>query len=182
MKPSELTSLTGAGTATGDLVVITDVSATEDKKQTIAELKKTLAVDSTSALAVASLATSGAISAGGSIKSTAGIGYGAGAGGTQTQGTSKATTVVLNKPCGEITLHNAALNAATIVSFTLTNSTIAAGDVLVLNHVSGGTLGAYVLNAACADGSAVIYVANRSAGSLSEAAVLRFAVIKGVTA
>jgi hypothetical protein len=116
-----------------------------------------------------------------STGATAGVGYASGAGGTQTQLTSKATTVELNKVCGEITMHNANLGAATIVSFTLTNSAIAATDVLVLNHVTTGTRGAYTLNAQCAAGSAVIYVRNNTAGILGEAIVIRFAVIKAVT-
>jgi hypothetical protein len=107
--------------------------------------------------------------------------YSAGSGGTVTQLTSKATGVTLSKPCGEITMNNAALAAGAVVSFTLTNTTIAATDLLVMNHVSGGTLGEYSLNAACASGSAVIYVKNTSAGALSEAIVIRFAVVKGAT-
>jgi hypothetical protein len=109
-------------------------------------------------------------------------GYITGEGGTVTQATSKATAVTLNKKCGQITMHNASLAAATTVTFTLTNSTIAATDVLVLNHVSGGTAGAYLLNAQAAAGSASINVRNVTAGSLSEAIVIGFAVIKAVTA
>lgn len=109
-------------------------------------------------------------------------GYVTGAGGTVTQATSKATAVTLDKLCGQITLNAAALAAATVVSFTLTNSTIAAGDVLILNHISGGTAGAYTLNAQSAAGSASINVRNATAGSLSEAIVIAFAVIKAVTA
>lgn len=126
----------------------------------------------------------GNVTGSGSFKSTgtAGIGYATGAGGTVTQLTSKATGVTLNKTCGDITLNGAALAAATIVSFTLTNSTIAAGDVIILNHAATGTFGAYALNARCAAGSATIDVRNNTAGSLSEAIVLRFAVIKAVTA
>jgi hypothetical protein len=103
-------------------------------------------------------------------------------GGTVTQATDKSTGVTLNKTCGEITMDAAALAAATIVSFTLTNAAITDKDLLVLNHVSGGTIGSYGLNAACAAGSAVIYVRNNTAGSLSEAIVIRFALIKGATA
>lgn len=125
-----------------------------------------------------SLAATGAITSSG----TAGMGYATGAGGAVTQATSKSTGVTLSKVCGEITLHNAALAAATIVSFTLTNTTIAATDVLILNHVTTGTRGAYSLNAQCAAGSAVIYVRNNTAGSLGEAIVIRFALIKGVVA
>jgi hypothetical protein len=109
-------------------------------------------------------------------------GYITGEGGTVTQGTSKATAVTLSKKCGQITMHNASLAADTTVSFTLTNSTIAATDLLVLNHVSGGTAGAYLLNAQAGAGSASINVRNITAGSLGEAIVIGFAVIKAVTA
>jgi len=109
-----------------------------------------------------------------------GVGYATGAGGTVSQSTSKSTGVTLSKASGQITMNNAALAAGTIVSFTLRNTSIAATDLLVLNHISGGTLGAYTLNAACAAGSAVIYVRNNTARSLSEAIVIQFALIKGV--
>jgi hypothetical protein len=108
-------------------------------------------------------------------------GYITGEGGTVTQGTSKATAVTLSKKCGQITMHDASLAAATTVSFTLTNTTIAATDLLVLNHVSGGTAGSYLLNAQCGAGSASINVRNITAGSLGEAIVIGFAVIKAVT-
>lgn len=117
-----------------------------------------------------------------SINATAGIGYGTGSGGTVTQATSKSTGVTLNTVCGAITMNAAALAADAIVSFVLTNTAIAATDVLVLNHISGGTIGAYTLNGQCAAGSATINVANRSTGSLSEAVVIQFAVIKAVNA
>ena len=117
-----------------------------------------------------------------SASASDGIGYTTGAGGTVTQLTSKSTAVTLNKVTGQITMHNAALAAATTVSFTLASSAIAAGDVLVLNHISAGTAGAYTLNAQSAAGSASINVRNVTAGSLSEAIVIAFAVIKAVTA
>jgi hypothetical protein len=109
-------------------------------------------------------------------------GYITGEGGTVTQATSKATAVTLSKKCGQITMHNASLAAATTVSFTLTNTTIVATDLLVLNHVSGGTAGSYLLNAQAGAGSASINVRNITAGSLGEAIVIGFAVIKAVTA
>ena len=109
-------------------------------------------------------------------------GYITGEGGTVAQATSKATAVTLNKKCGQITMNAAALAAATTVTFVLTNSTIAATDLLVLNHVSGGTAGAYLLNAQAAAGSASINVRNITAASLSEAIVISFAVIKAVIA
>jgi len=109
-------------------------------------------------------------------------GYITGEGGTVTQATSKATAVTLDKKCGQITMNAASLAADTTVTFTLTNSTIAATDLLVLNHVSGGTAGAYLLNAQAAAGSASINVRNVTAGTLAEAIVIGFAVIKAVTA
>lgn len=115
-----------------------------------------------------------------STGSTDGIGYAAGAGGSVIQGTSKATTVILNKVTGEITMNGAILNAATIVSFTLTNSAIAANDVMTINHISGGTIGSYTFNVACAAGSAVIYVRNATAGNLTETPVLQYVLHKAV--
>lgn len=123
-----------------------------------------------------SLAVTGAVTSSG----TAGIGYVAGAGGTVTQLTSKATTVVLNKLTGTITTTNAALAAATIVTFTVTDSTVAANDVIVMQHTSGGTVGAYtVMPNTSAAGSFKVTIRNNTAGSLGEALVLRFVVIKG---
>ena len=113
---------------------------------------------------------------------TGGVGYTAGAGGTVAQSGNKSGGVTLDKQSGAITMQATNLGAATIVSFVLTNSTIGANDLLVLQHQSGGTLGAYTLNAACAPGSATIYVRNNTAGGLSEALVIRYAVIKGATA
>jgi hypothetical protein len=104
-----------------------------------------------------------------------------GDGGTVTQATSKSTAVTLSKKCGQITMDDASLAADAIVSFTLTNTEIAAGDLLILNHVSGGTPGAYVLNARCAAGSATIDVANISAGALGEAIVVAFALVQART-
>jgi hypothetical protein len=109
-------------------------------------------------------------------------GYITGEGGTVAQATSKATAVTLNKKCGQITMNAAALAANTTVTFVLTNSTIAATDLLVLNHVSGGTAGSYLLNAQCGAGSVSINVRNITAGALAEAIVIGFAVVKAVIA
>jgi len=119
----------------------------------------------------------GAYAGGPVYDSTAGtLGYSTG--GTVTQATNKSTGVTLNGASGRITMNGAALAADTTVSFTLTNTSITATDLLVLNHVSGGTAGSYLLNAQAAAGSASINVRNITAGSLSEAIVIGFAVIK----
>jgi hypothetical protein len=111
------------------------------------------------------------------------VGYSTGTGGTVTQATDKSTGVTLNKRCGQITMNNAALAAAAEVSFTLTNSTIAATDVVLVSIASGATAGAYSIQCdATAAGSCRISVGNRNAGSLGEAIVLNFVVIKSVAA
>lgn len=118
------------------------------------------------------------------VSGTGKQGYATGSGGVVTQGSGsgKATAVTLSKTNGSITMDGTILNANTSVSFTLTNTTIEAGDILVMNHISGGTAGAYTLNAQCAAGSAVITLRNVTAGSLTEAPVIRFAVVKAVSA
>jgi hypothetical protein len=111
------------------------------------------------------------------------VGYSTGTGGTVTQLTDKSTGVTLNKRCGQITTNNAALAAAVEISFTLTNSTIAATDVVYVCIASGATAGAYTVQVdAVASGSCRISIGNISSASKSEALVLNFVVIKSVTA
>jgi hypothetical protein len=111
------------------------------------------------------------------------LGYGTGSGGTVTQATSKSTGVTLNKSNGTITMNGAALNATTSVSFVLTNSLIAATDVVNVAIKSGATLASYFVQVdATAAGSCTITVRNYTAGNLSEAIVMSFAVLKGVAA
>lgn len=113
------------------------------------------------------------------VTGAGGLGYGTGSGGTVTQATSKSTAVTLNKPTGQITMNNAALAAGASVTFTLNNSLVAATDMLLVN-VSNGT--SYTAqNYSVGSGVAQIRVTNITGGSLSEAAVLNFAIIKGVT-
>ena len=105
------------------------------------------------------------------------FGYTAAAQGTVTQLTSKSTAVTLDKPAGQITMNNASLGATTNVTFTLNNSLISPNDVIVLN-VNGGTTAAYnVYTSVLGAGSASITLRNITAGALSEAVVLNFALI-----
>jgi hypothetical protein len=108
------------------------------------------------------------------------IGYSTGAQGTVTQATDKSTGVTLNKSAGQITMNNAALAGNTAVSFTLTNSTISAKDVIILNVGSVGTAGAYTTYvSSMSAGSGVVTLRNLTSGSLSEAVVINFAIIHG---
>ena len=116
-----------------------------------------------------------------SVLATSEIGYNSTAQGTVTQATSKSTGVTLNKSSGQITMNNALLSGGTTVLFTLTNSTLSAKDVLIVNVGSGGTSGAYwpyVANVAA--GTAVIGVYNNTVTPLSEAIVINFAIIHAV--
>jgi hypothetical protein len=108
------------------------------------------------------------------------IGYSTAAQGTVTQATDKSTGVTLNKSAGRITMNNAALASNTAASFTLTNNLISANDVIILNVSGGGTAGAYTTYvSSMTTGSAVITLRNMSAGSLSEAVIVNFAIIHG---
>jgi hypothetical protein len=114
--------------------------------------------------------------------SPSGFGYSTGAGGTVTQATNKSTGVTLSKAVGQITMNNAALNDATNVSFTVTNTLITAKDVIIVNHSSAGTAGAYQVSANdIAAGSYAITVRNVSGGPLSEAIVLTVLMLQGAT-
>ena len=101
---------------------------------------------------------------------TAGSLVGTTNGGTVTQATNKSTGVTLNTESGQITMNNAQLDAGTEVSFTVTNSKIAATDVVVACHGSAGTAGSFKIT-----------VSNVSGGSLSEAIVINFVALKGAS-
>lgn len=111
--------------------------------------------------------------------SSGGLGYGTGSGGTVTQLTSKSTGVTLNKTNGQITMNAAALANGASVAFNLTNSTISNTDLLLTNCSSNS--GYTITCTSCTVGSANIRVTNVSGGSLSEAVVINFAVIKAAT-
>jgi len=125
----------------------------------------------------------------GSVLGRTGIGYtipSTGTTVTQASGTGKGTAVTLNTPAGRITTANDALAAGGtgttgIGAFVMTNSSIAASDMVLVQHISGGTVGAYSVTASASAGSAVITIRNNTAGSLSEAIVIQFAVIKNTT-
>jgi hypothetical protein len=132
------------------------------------------------ALTPTSVASTGAVKSSG----TGGVGYATGAGGAVTQITNKSTGVTLNKDCGTLTMNNAALASAVLVEFIVTNSEVAATDTINLNLASGATTTnayRYWISQVSA-GSFKVCVENRSAGSLSEALVFNFAVVKAVAA
>lgn len=133
-----------------------------------------------------SLTSTGRLTNAGAIVSTsasAGVGYATGAGGTVTQSTSKSTSVTLDKVVGRITMNNATLPANSSVSFTLSNSAIEVNDLVHIIHAADGSAGGYrVSTSVVFAGGCGITVSNLTAGDLSEAIVLAFAIIKGAAA
>jgi hypothetical protein len=116
----------------------------------------------------------------GTVNSTGKIGYLTGSGGVETQQTNKTTGVTLNKITGQIITASGSIASHTSTSFTLTNSKIENGDIIILNHSAGGTFGGYLLNARSASGSALINIRNATTGALDESFTISFAVIKAV--
>lgn len=102
--------------------------------------------------------------------------------GTKTQTGNKVTTLTLNNRSGAITMHGAALAAGAEVDFTVTNSTIAATDVIAVCIGSGVTTPrTYNVGVGrVADGAFDIYLGNVSDGQLSEAVVVNFVAIATV--
>jgi hypothetical protein len=65
-------------------------------------------------------------------------------------------------------------------TFTFNNTKIAANDMVLIQHISGGTLGGYNITATPAGNSALITIRNSTSASLpeNESPLLRFMVIK----
>ena len=122
-----------------------------------------------------SLAVTGAVSSSG----TAGVGYATGAGGAVTQITNRTTGVTLNKTTGAITMFSAA-GSSTAATFTVTNSTVAATDVIILNQKSGTDLYDLMVTAVAAGSFNLTF--RTTGGTTTETPVFNFAVIKAVAA
>jgi hypothetical protein len=122
-----------------------------------------------------SLAVTGAVTSSG----TAGVGYATGAGGAVTQLTSRTTGVTLNKTAGAITMFSAA-GTTTAATFTVTNSTVAATDVVILNQKSGTDLYNLMVTAVAAGSFNISF--RTTGGTTTETPVFNFAVIKAVAA
>lgn len=117
---------------------------------------------------------------------TAGIGYATGAGGSVTQATNRSTGVTVSKTSGSITTDTTSLAAEAAATFTVTNTSVAVGDVVVVAQRSGSNGGnTDVFVSTVAAGSFAITVANNNAAAGTAetgAIIINFAVIKAVTA
>ena len=107
------------------------------------------------------------------------IGYSTAAQTAVTQATSKSTGVTANTSAGQITMDAASLAGTTNVTFTLTNNRLSGKDVIIVNVASANaTAGAYnCWVSSMLAGSATITLRNITAGTLSEAVVINFAII-----
>lgn len=105
------------------------------------------------------------------------LGYNVGDGGAVTQATSRTTGVTLNKPCGSVTLFSAA-GSATFASFTVTNSTVAATDTVIVSQKSGTDLYEAHVTAVAAGSFRISY--RTTGGTTTEQPVFNFTVIKSV--
>lgn len=108
---------------------------------------------------------------------TGALGYGAGAGGTVTQLTSKSTAVTLNKPCGRINTHNSELAAGETVDFQLNNSLLSEGDGVIVSNIN--YVGYSIRVGVVSDGVAYIYITNIQPVNGSHIIPIKFQVIKG---
>lgn len=113
------------------------------------------------------------------VNGSGGVGYGTGSGGAVTQATSRTTGVTLNKANGAITLVSAA-GTTTWQSFTVTNSTVAATDVIRVCQKSGTDL--YQIHVTAVGAGTFRVTFATTGGTTTEQPVFNFAVIKAVTA
>lgn len=98
---------------------------------------------------------------------------------TVTQATSKSTGVTCAGLGGTVTMNAAGLATVTTVNFTVTDTYVAAGDTVIVSIKSGATAASYQATVdAVAAGSFVVSLRNFTGGTLSEAVVLNFAVLK----
>ena len=113
-----------------------------------------------------------------------GIGYGTGAGGAVTQATNRTTGVTLSKLTGTITTNATSLAAGAAATFTVTNTTVAIGDTIILSVQSGPTtVQTNIRVSTVAAGSFNITVENNHASTADTgAALINYAVIKAVSA
>ena len=107
-----------------------------------------------------------------------GVGYSTGSGGAVTQGISRTTGVTLDRVTGAITLFSAA-GTTTYQTFTVTNSTVAATDIVNVVQKSGTDKYNIHVTAVGAGSFDITY--RTTGGTTTEQPVFHFAVIKGAT-
>jgi len=111
------------------------------------------------------------------------IGYATGSGGAVTQITSASTGVTLNKTNGQITTVALTTAAGAEERFTVTNSTVAATDTIILGTTYDGAGTPMLSVQKIAAGAFDVVITNAHAtNALNALMVINFAVIKAVAA
>lgn len=113
------------------------------------------------------------------VKAQSPLGYGTGAGGAVTQATSRTTGVTLNTASGAITMVSAA-GSTTPATFTVTNSLVAATDVIHVCQKSGTDI--YTLSVSAVGAGSFNITFNTKSGTTTEQPVFNFVVMKAAVA
>ena len=111
------------------------------------------------------------------VNSAVGLGYSSTVG-AATQLTSRNTAVTISNVTGAITLFSSTTTANTVNVFTVTNTTVAAADAIILNQRTGNTSAYQISVSNVAAGSFQVQIYNYLAVGVAEAPILNFAVIK----
>lgn len=156
---------------------ITQLSSTTLTTNAIVSTALTTGAITATTVAGTSVAASSSIL---SSNATAGIGYSTGAGGAVTQITSSSTGVTLNKITGQITTVALTTAAGAEEQFTVTDSAVAATDVVMLTTTYAGAGTPIVYCSKVAAGSFQITISNlHTSAALNAAMTLNFVVLKG---
>jgi len=171
-------ALTSVGNATslGSFTSANLASALTDETGTGANVfanTPTLVTPNIGAATGTSLAVTGSLRSSG----TAGVGYSTGAGGVVIQGTSRTTGVTINKITGQITLFSAA-GTTSATTFTVTNSTVATTDAIILTQHTGTDLYNLMVTKTTLGSFDITF--RTTGGTTTEQPIFNFAVIKGV--
>jgi hypothetical protein len=108
-----------------------------------------------------------------------GTGWRSGSGGAVAQATDRTTGVTLNTRVGKVTTQATSLAAVTSVKFTVTNSSVAATDNIVLSKVSGDADTIVSVGAVAAGSFDVVLFNTHASGADVTATVINFEVRKG---
>ena len=128
----------------------------------------------------ANITTVGTLTSAVLVNSQSGLGYATGAGGAVNQGTNRFAAVTINRITGYIQLFNAAGVTNSWTSFTVNNTTVATGDVVVVNAATGTNTYLAIVSRVVAGSFRISFIS--IAGTAIDQPRFNFTVIKGAQA